>query len=114
MDLPTEGNGVLAVATTAGRADAPIVSKVLHFSGYDWTVQTAASDRGGKPNVYDPRNAWVDNDGYLHLRMQEHRRRLDLWRGESESEPGLWVLSLRRSRCLPAEAVGRTRHVHGR
>jgi hypothetical protein len=72
VDLPSEGKGVLAVATADGRSDAPIVSKVLHFSGYDWTVQAAASDRGGKPNVYDTRNAWVDNDGYLHLRMQEH------------------------------------------
>ena len=71
-NLPAEGNGVIAVATAAGRPDAPIVSKVIHFSGYDWTVQTAASDRGGRPNVYDPANAWTDKNGFLHLRMQEH------------------------------------------
>ena len=67
--LPKEGNGVVAVATVTGRPAAPIVSKVLHFSGYDWTVRAAGSDRGGEPNSYDPENAWVDPKGYLHLRM---------------------------------------------
>jgi hypothetical protein len=70
-NLPAEGHGVVAVATAAGKPDAPIVSKVIHFSGYDWTVQTAASDRGGRPNVYDPANAWTDKNGFLHLRMEE-------------------------------------------
>jgi len=67
--LPEVGNGVVAVATVAGQPAAPIVSKVLHFSGYDWNVRTAGSDRGGEPNSYDPENAWVDPKGYLHLRM---------------------------------------------
>jgi hypothetical protein len=67
--LPKEGKGVVAVATLAGEAAAPVVSKVLHFSGYDWIVRTAGSDRGGEPNSYDPANAWVDPKGYLHLRM---------------------------------------------
>jgi len=67
--LPKEGNGVLAVATLAGKPAAPIVSKMLQFSGYDWIVRTAGSDRGGEPNSYDPANAWVDPKGYLHLRM---------------------------------------------
>ena len=69
--LPTEGNGVVAVATAKGKPAAPIVSKVIHFSGYDWNVRTAGSDRGGEPNAYDPENAWVDQNGYLHLRMQQ-------------------------------------------
>jgi hypothetical protein len=67
--LPKEGNGVLAVATATGKAAAPIISKVLHFSGYDWIVRSAASDRGGETNSYDPANAWVDQKGYLHLQM---------------------------------------------
>jgi hypothetical protein len=67
--LPKEGNGVVAVVTATGKATAPIVSKVLHFSGYDWIVRTAGSDRGGEPNSYDPANAWIDPKGYLHLRM---------------------------------------------
>jgi hypothetical protein len=67
--LPKEGNGVVAVATVAGKATAPIVSKVLRFSGYDWIVRAAASDRGGETNSYNPANAWVDQKGYLHLQM---------------------------------------------
>lgn len=69
--LPSEGNGVVAVVVTAGKTVAPIVSKVIHFSGYDWTVRAATSDRGGQPNLYDPSNAWTDKEGYLHLRMEE-------------------------------------------
>jgi hypothetical protein len=71
-NLPAEGNGVIAVATAAGKSVAPIVSKVIHFSGYDWKVRTAASDKGGQANFYDPANAWTDKDGFLHLRMVEH------------------------------------------
>jgi len=69
--LPAEGNGVVAVFTTAGRSVQPLVSKIVHFSGYDWKVRTAASDRGGRPNLYDPANAWVDDHGFLHLGMEE-------------------------------------------
>src|SRR5215469_13034801 len=76
--LPKEGNGVVAVVTApgkvaevtaTGKAAVPIVPKVIHFSGYDWMVRAAASDRGGETNAYDPANAWVDNKGYLHLQM---------------------------------------------
>lgn len=67
--LPEVGNGVVAVATVTGKPVAPIVSKVLHFSGYEWTARAAGSDRGGEPNSYDPENAWVDPKGNLHLRM---------------------------------------------
>jgi hypothetical protein len=71
-NLPSEGLGVIAVATAPGKPVAPVVSKVIHFSGYDWTVRTAASDRGGRPNVYDASNVWTDENGYLHLRMRQH------------------------------------------
>jgi hypothetical protein len=70
--LPPEGNGVVAIATSAGKPVTPIVSKVIHFSGYDWRVRNAASERGGQPNAYDPSNVWTDKNGYLHLRMEEH------------------------------------------
>jgi hypothetical protein len=70
--LPAEGNGVVAIATSAGKPVTPIVSKVIHFSGYDWRVRNAASERGGQPNAYDPSNVWTDKNGYLHLRMEEH------------------------------------------
>ena len=69
--LPPVGNGVVAVARMSGKPAAPIVSKVIHFSGYDWNVRTAGSDRGGEPNAYDPENTWVDEAGHLHLRMQQ-------------------------------------------
>jgi hypothetical protein len=69
--LPPEGGGVLATVTIKGTPAAAIVSKIIHFSGYDWMVRSAGSDRGGQPNNYDPANAWTDEKGYLHLRMQE-------------------------------------------
>jgi hypothetical protein len=67
--LPKESDGVVAIATATGKAATPIISKVVHFSGYDWIVRAAASDRGGDTNLYDPSNAWVDQKGYLHLQM---------------------------------------------
>jgi len=67
--LPKEGTGVVAILTATGKAAAPIIPKVIHFSGYDWFVRAAASDRGGDTNLYDPANAWVDQKGYLHLQM---------------------------------------------
>ena len=73
--LPQEGNGVVAVTIASGKPSAPVISKVIHFSGYDWTVRAAGSDRGGEPNDYDPANAWTDKQGYLHLRMAEQNGR---------------------------------------
>ena len=70
--LPAPGNGVVAIANSKGMPAAPIVSKVIHFSGYNWSVRNAASDRGGQPNSYDLSNVWTYKNGYLHLRMEEH------------------------------------------
>jgi len=67
--LPVVGKGVAAVKVVPGKPAAPVVQKVIHFSGYDWNVRAAASARGGETNAYDPSNAWVDDKGYLHLRM---------------------------------------------
>jgi hypothetical protein len=71
-NLPAVGNGVVAIAIAAGKPGKPIVSKIIHFSGYDWRVQTAGTGRGGQPNFYDPANVWTDDKGFLHLRIQEH------------------------------------------
>ncbi len=71
-NLPPVGNGVVAVAIAAGKAGKPIVNKIVHFSGYDWRVQTAGSGRSGQPIFYDPANVWTDDKGFLHLRIQEH------------------------------------------
>lgn len=69
LTVPDLGNGVIAVAIVPGSSSTPVAKKMLHFSGYDWIVRSAGSDRGGEPNNYDPDNVWVDGSGYLHLRM---------------------------------------------
>lgn len=73
--LPERGNGVVAVTVVKGTPDPSVVEKTIHFSGYDWVVRTAGSDRGGEPNEFDPENAWVDGRGFLHLRMQDRNGR---------------------------------------
>jgi hypothetical protein len=41
---------------------------ILEFSGYVWNIRQAG--RGGPgPNEWDPANAWVDENGHLHLRL---------------------------------------------
>jgi hypothetical protein len=66
--LPTPGGGVSAVAMAKGGTTGNAVSKTLSFSGYEWRIREAPSDRGGK-NLYDSRNAWTDLQGALHLRI---------------------------------------------
>lgn len=70
--LQVVGNGVIAVVAVKGTGTVPVSQKILHFSGYDWLVRSAGSSRGGTPTDYDPENAWVDKNGYLHLRMGDH------------------------------------------
>ncbi len=73
LALPQEGKGVVVVVTAKGTGAMPTeVTKVVHFSGYDWNVRTAPSERGGEWNNYDPANVWVDQKGFLHLQMQKH------------------------------------------
>jgi hypothetical protein len=67
--LPPRGNGVIAITTAKGGSPATPTARVIHFSGYDWTVRAAASERGGEMNAFDPGNAWVDDKGRLHLQM---------------------------------------------
>jgi hypothetical protein len=67
--LPTKGGAVVAVAVVKGGPAEPEIVKTLHFSGYDWKVRTASSDRGGGITHYDPANAWTDEGGALHLRI---------------------------------------------
>lgn len=73
--LPKAGNGVAAIAILKGKSGVPDAPSIIHFSGYDWTVRAADSDRGGEPNGYDPANAWTDEKGYLHLRMSQRNGR---------------------------------------
>jgi hypothetical protein len=66
--LPKVGGGVVAVASAKGGSSGPSITKTLFFSGYEWRIRDAPSDRGGR-NTYDPNNAWTDPQGALHLRI---------------------------------------------
>jgi hypothetical protein len=66
--LPREGAGVVAVTVVPGDPSKRAVRPTLQFSGYEWVVRAAPSDRGG-PNLYDAANAWTDGEGALHLRI---------------------------------------------
>lgn len=74
--LPPVGEGVIAVAEVKGTEDHSIVTKNLKFSGYEWNVRTAASERGGMINNYSAANAWTDEKGFLHLRIRQEN---DKW-----------------------------------
>jgi len=73
--LPSLGVGVVAATVSKGVGPAPAQNspKTIHFSGYDWTVRTAASLRGGSGNSFDPANVWTDQSGALHLRIAKSR-----------------------------------------
>src|SRR5215470_8708488 len=60
--LPPLGADVAAVTIVKGQSSPP--SKMLQFSGYEWRVRNAPSNRGGQ-NFYDPGNAWVDAGGAM-------------------------------------------------
>jgi hypothetical protein len=68
-ELPAAGGDVVAVATVSGAPPGQLPTKTLRFSGYDWEVRHLTSDRGGTRNAFDPANAWVDEHGFLHLRI---------------------------------------------
>ncbi len=73
--LPSRGGDILTVATTKGKpasgenASLSNDTKIVHFSGYDWEVRHIEGDRNGSPNVYRSENAFVDANGFLHLRV---------------------------------------------
>jgi hypothetical protein len=67
-ELPASRDGVVAVAIAKGGSAGSSITKALFFSGYEWRIRDAPSDRGGENN-YDPRNAWTDSAGALHLRI---------------------------------------------
>jgi len=67
--LPEVGGLVAAVSVAKGAASSP--SPMLQFSGYEWRVRTAGSNRGGRANPYSADNAWTDASGALHLRIKK-------------------------------------------
>src|ERR1700693_5644398 len=76
--LPSKGDGVDAITVVQDKRAPPSSTqpKLLHFSGYDWSVRTAASNRAGTRNSFDPANAWTDERGALHLRIARSK---DKW-----------------------------------
>lgn len=75
-ELPSTGQGIIAIASVKGGENSNLESKIIKFSGYDWKIRTISSDRGGAMNYYDPANVWTDEKGFLHLRI---RRKQDHW-----------------------------------
>lgn len=69
--LPTPGGDVAAITTAEGATSGPTVSTPLLFSGYEWRVRNAPSNRGNRINLYHPSNAWTDESGALHLRISK-------------------------------------------
>jgi hypothetical protein len=67
--LPGKGGAIAAVATARGEGNPRVVSRTLHFSGYEWEIRQVPSNRGGALNTYDPANAWTDVNGRMHLNI---------------------------------------------
>jgi hypothetical protein len=70
--VPTQGGSVALVTIVKGVGTpqlAPVGS--LKFSGYDWSVRTTSSDKGGTNNLYDAENAWTDASGALHMQIKQ-------------------------------------------
>jgi hypothetical protein len=67
--LPDKGGAVVAVTSTVGDTSRQAIHKTVDFSGYEWLVRAAPSNRGGPTNDYDPENVWTDSSGALHLRI---------------------------------------------
>ena len=73
--LPEKGGLVVAVSMAEGPMLERSPLKTIHFSGYEWEVREATSSRGGTTNLYDPANAWTDEEGFLHLRIARKENR---------------------------------------
>jgi hypothetical protein len=68
-DLPQTGGAIHAVALAEGPALVHLPSRPVLFSGYEWGVRSTPGTPGGARNLYNPANAWVDKQGFLHLRI---------------------------------------------
>jgi hypothetical protein len=64
--LPQPGGPIRAVAVAEDAMLAHPESKVLRFSGYEWAVH---QNPPGLGLTYDAANAFVDREGFLHLRI---------------------------------------------
>lgn len=60
---------LLSAICSAMQPGRALASATLRFAGYDWEVRSGAGDPG--PNSWSNSNAWVDDSGYLHLRISQ-------------------------------------------
>jgi len=67
--LPQTGGAIRAVAVAEGPALPRTPAKKLRFGGYEWEVRQTPGIPAEARTVYDPANAWVDENGFLHLRI---------------------------------------------
>ncbi|RXH58107.1 hypothetical protein [Granulicella sibirica] len=67
--LPTVNENILAITVVDGSANHATDPVILHFSGYDWKVQTGLGDRSGEVCDYEASDVWVDGQGFLHMLM---------------------------------------------
>lgn len=52
---------------------AATAATTLSFSGYTWTVtNSGTSTQSPGPNYFSSANAWVDSNGFLHLKMAKN------------------------------------------
>jgi hypothetical protein len=72
--LPEKGGPIVAVATAEGARLQRLALKTIQFSGYQWELRQASSNRGGTINLFDPANVWTDGKGFLHLRIARRER----------------------------------------
>lgn len=72
MKLPTIG--MLWVSGCLLGGSLSLEGGTVQFAGYDWTVKSGTGGPG--PNIWDERNVWVDDQGWLHLKIA---RRDDRW-----------------------------------
>jgi len=74
-DLPMQGGQIKALATVRGKPDSAPQEAViqLQFSGYEWLVRSVPSDRNASRHDYDPTNALVDSQGWLHLQITDRQ-----------------------------------------
>lgn len=69
-----EGSSVLPAqlySSAAAHTSAHRAGRTICFSGYTWEVKNTPGKAGPGPNYFsnDPSNVWVDDNGYLHLKI---------------------------------------------
>ncbi len=59
----------VSARTVAAPTKLPLstATKTITFSNYDWQVRSGTGGPG--PNIWDDANAWVDTNGFLHLKI---------------------------------------------